>query len=306
MGRVIEPLSSMGASIESQQGRAPLAVQGSRLHGIRYRLPVASAQVKSAILLAGLFAEGETVVEEPVATRDHTERMLRGLGVAVRRVNGSVALRGGASLPPFRLRVPGDFSSAAFFLAAGAVTGGTVIVRNVGVNSTRTGFLTVLERMGVQIHVTDWREEGGEPVATVSTAGRAAAPVQLGADEIPALVDELPLVALLATQANGTSVIRGAGELRVKETDRIAAVVENLVRLGADLHELPDGFIIRGPTPLRGAAVSSRGDHRMAMTLAVAGSIAAGETIVEDAGAAAVSYPDFARDLAQLGGHVLD
>lgn len=306
MDRVVDPLQRMGARITTTDGRAPLDITGTQLMGTTYTLPIPSAQVKSAVLLAGLFAEGDTVVREPVPSRDHTERMLRATGVSVDRQREMVRVRGGARPAPFHLRVPGDASSAAFFLAAAAITGGEVTVRNVGVNPTRAGFLRVLERMGARITVTPKRDEAGEPVGDVRCAGQELAPIEIDGPEIPLLVDEIPLVALLATQAGGMSRVRGAGELRHKETDRIATVGAALRALGADLDELPDGFTIRGPTSLRGARVESAGDHRLAMLLAVAGCVAAGETLIEGAAAAAVSYPRFASDFAALGARITD
>jgi 3-phosphoshikimate 1-carboxyvinyltransferase len=304
MGRVIEPLARMGATIRSDGGRAPLAIDGGELRPIRYTLPVASAQVKSAILLAGLFARGTTEVVEPVPARDHTERMLTATGVPVSREGNTVEIKGGVRPSPFTLSVPGDISSAAFLLAGAALTGGEVTVANVGVNRTRTGFLNVLERMGAQVDITGERCEAGEPIADVTVRGASRRPVTLGAEEVPALIDELPLVALLATQAEGASVVSGAAELRVKESDRIATVTAQLRRLGAEIEELPDGFAVRGPVRLAGAAVDSGGDHRLAMLLAIAGCLASGETIVEGAEASAVSYPGFERGLGALGGRI--
>jgi 3-phosphoshikimate 1-carboxyvinyltransferase len=304
MGRVIEPLSAMGATIRSDGGRAPLAIDGGDLRGIRYTLPVASAQVKSAILLAGLFADGSTEVIEPVPTRDHTERMLAAAGLSASQTRGSVVVEGGKRPSPLALTVPGDMSSAAFLLAGAALTGGEVTVTHVGVNPTRTGFLNVLERMGAQIDITDERKEAGEPVAGVTVRGVCRRPVTVEAEEVPALIDELPLVALLATQAEGTSVVSGAAELRVKESDRIATVTAQLRRLGAEIEERPDGFAVRGPVRLVGAAVESGGDHRLAMLLAIAGCIASGETIVEGAESSAVSYPGFERALTGVDGEI--
>jgi 3-phosphoshikimate 1-carboxyvinyltransferase len=303
MGRIIEPLSRMGADIRSRDGSAPLEIRGSRLHGIRYALPVASAQVKSAILLAGLFASGETTVEERVPSRDHTELMLRAMGVEVRRVKNKVSVTRGKP-QPFQMRVPGDPSSASFFLAAAALTGGTAEVTGVSVNPTRTGFLRALERMGVSVEMGEERLELGEPVASVRVSGSVTGPIMIGADEVPQLVDEIPLLALLATQASGKSTISGAAELRVKETDRIAAVTAMLGAMGADIRELPDGFVVDGPTRLLGRTVSSGGDHRLAMLAAVAGTCAQGETVVEDAEAADVSFPSFHRAFADVGGRI--
>jgi 3-phosphoshikimate 1-carboxyvinyltransferase len=215
-----------------------------------------------------------------------------------------VTLRGGQRPQPFDLAVPGDISSAAFLFAAAALSGGDVTVWDVGVNPTRAAFLETLVRMGASVEMSDQKEQMGEPRANVRVTGPIEHPIRLGASEVPALIDELPLIALLATQAPGTSEVTGAAELRVKESDRIATVVGWLRQLGADIQELPDGFVVRGPTPLRGAGVESQGDHRLAMMLAVAGTIASGETVVEGAEAAAVSFPEFASVLHTLEGRI--
>jgi 3-phosphoshikimate 1-carboxyvinyltransferase len=304
MGRIVDPLSRMGADIHARENRAPLEIHGRNLHGISYSLPVASAQVKSSILLAGLFAKGETRVDEPAPTRDHTERMFAATCIEVVRENANVTLRGGQRPQPFDLAVPGDISSAAFLFAAAALSGGDVTVWDVGVNPTRAAFLETLVRMGASVEMSDQKEQMGEPRANVRVTGPIEHPIRLGASEVPALIDELPLIALLATQAPGTSEVTGAAELRVKESDRIATVVGWLRQLGADIQELPDGFVVRGPTPLRGAGVESQGDHRLAMMLAVAGTIASGETVVEGAEAAAVSFPEFASVLHTLEGRI--
>lgn len=301
MGRVVEPLGRMGALIRTQDGCAPLDIAGSALHGISYTLPVASAQVKSAVLLAGLFASGATTVVEPTASRDHTERMLSALGLNVRRYGQSVEVERSPAPPAFALGIPGDISSAAFLLAVGVLTGGEVDIDEVGVNPTRSAVLNVLERMGARVTVSAQRVEGGEPRATVSAGGSIERPIHICAHDVPGVVDELPLIALLATQAWGESLVEGAGELRVKETDRIATVARELRILGADIQERPDGWRIRGRTPLHGGAVQSHGDHRLAMMLAVAGAIAHGETIIADAEAAAVSFPGFASVFASIG-----
>ena len=304
MQRVIEPLARMGADIRSQDGCAPLQVMGRPLHGIHYALPVASSQVKSAVLLAALFADGETSVSEPTATRDHTERMLRSLDITVEQQNGRVTLKGGQRPPPFDIEVPGDVSSAAFFFAAAVLSGGAIQVRRVGVNPTRTAFFGVLERMGARVDVETMGESMGEPVADVTVTGEIAKPIEIQEGEAAALIDELPLVALLATRARGTSTIRGAAELRVKESDRIGAVASVLRAMAADIEELPDGFVVRGPTQLCGATVSAQGDHRVAMMAAIAGCVADGETVVTGAEAAAVSFSGFASCFRQVGGRV--
>jgi 3-phosphoshikimate 1-carboxyvinyltransferase len=224
--------------------------------------------------------------------------------VPVRREGDTVMIEGGRKPAPFSLSVPGDVSSAAFFLAGAALTGGELTIRDVGINPTRTGILQVLMRMGAQVTIADERDEAGEPVATVTVHGACRKPVTVEAGDVPAMIDELPLVALLATQADGTSVVSGADELRVKESDRVATVTSELRRLGAEIDERADGFVVRGPTPLTGAVVNSGGDHRLAMLLAVAGCVASGETIVEGAEASSVSFPGFQRALAGVGGRI--
>ncbi len=304
MERVAEPLRQMGARIETRAGCPPLDIEGGELNSIAYDLPVASAQVKSAILLAGLFANGETSVTEPAPSRDHTERLLEALGVPIERTGNTVCVQGGISPQPFSMTIPGDASSAAFFLAAAALDGGRVTVRNVILNPTRTGLLQVLERMGAQVTVTDERFQLGEPIGDVTVCGPVRNPVMVEAREVPALIDEIPLVALLATQAPGHSIIRGAGELRVKESDRLQATAEILSGFGSNVRELPDGLEIVGRTPLTGTRVKSGGDHRMAMLGAVAGSIARGETVVEDAEVSAISYPGFVAAWRSIGGRI--
>jgi 3-phosphoshikimate 1-carboxyvinyltransferase len=302
MARVVEPLRQMGASISTQDGSAPLDIAASSLHGIQYTLPVASAQVQSAILLAGLFATGTTTVVEIVPARDHTERMLAALGLNIQRHGHAVEVQCGRVPDAFALTVPGDISSAAFLWAAAALTGGEVTIDSVGLNPTRSALLGVLERMGARITVSSEHEEAGEPRGTTSVSGRIERPIHIRAEDVPGLVDELPLVALLATQVSGDSVVEGAGELRVKETDRIAAVARELRVMGANIEERPDGWRIRGGTPLRGGQVQSHGDHRLAMMLAVAGAGAQGETVIEGTEVAAVSFPGFASVFASLGG----
>ncbi|HEY8552790.1 MAG TPA: 3-phosphoshikimate 1-carboxyvinyltransferase, partial [Thermaerobacter sp.] len=280
MGRVVEPLRRMGARIEGRDGgqRAPLRVQGGALRGIHHDSPVASAQVKSALLLAGLFAEGRTSVREPALSRDHTERMLPLFGVPVQRDGLTVAVEGGRPLrAPAKVVVPGDPSAAAFYLAAAVLCpGGRVVVPGVGVNPTRIGFLEVLEAMGARVRMRIRDEAAspagdgptgsiGEPVADLIAEASDLRAVAVGGDLIPRLIDEIPILAVLATQARGTTRIRDAAELRVKETDRLRALAEELRRLGARVDEHPDGLDVHGPTRLRGAVCDARGDHRMAM-----------------------------------------
>lgn len=297
MGRVVVPLREMGAQIWGRGGGefAPLAVSGGDLHGISYRLPVPSAQVKSAVLLAGLLARGETAVTEMVATRDHTERLLKHFGARVQcDGRGTVSVMGGQRLAGRPLTVPGDISSAAFFLVAAACTPDSEItVAGVGINPTRTGILDVLKEMGADLAVLNVRESGGEPVADLRVRSSPLSGTVIAGDLIPRLVDEIPVLAVAAAAARGRTEIRDAAELRVKESDRLAVLTAELGKLGADIEELPDGLLIRGGRPLRGAVCQSHGDHRVAMALAVAGLLARGETVVLEEGCAAVSYPGF-------------
>ena len=304
MARVTTPLRQMGAAVLGREdGRfAPLALRGGSLRGIDYALPVASAQVKSALVLAGLFADGTTVVREPGPARDHTERMLKALDAPV-AVTGNVIRveRLDAPLAPFDFTVPGDFSSAAFIIvAATLVPDGDVVVRNVGVNPTRTGLLDVLGAMGARVTLDDVHQMEGEEVADIHARSASLRAVQVGGETVVRMIDEFPILAVAATQAEGTTVVRDARELRVKETDRIATVVEELGKMGAAIEERPDGFVVHGPTPLRGAHVDSHGDHRLAMALAVAGLIAQDETVVHNARCIADSYPGFVETLAML------
>ncbi|GAC1341228.1 MAG: 3-phosphoshikimate 1-carboxyvinyltransferase [Candidatus Dormibacteria bacterium] len=301
MERVVTPLRLMGAQLETD-GRPPLRIRGASLQGIRYAPPVASAQVKSALLLAGLFARGDTTVVESLPTRDHTERLLRHAGVAVGVEGAAVTVAGGSRPHPLDLTVPGDPSSAAFPLVAAALCDSAVTVRAVAVNPGRIGFLALLEEMGCEVSLEIRPERAGEPVADVRVSGRPRRAVSIGADRVPALIDELPLVALLGTAAPGTTVVRGAAELRVKESDRIATVVTQLRAMGARITESDDGFAVEGGnTRLHGAQVDACGDHRIAMLLAIAGLVAVGPTTVHGAEVVAVSFPGFAAMLRDLG-----
>ncbi len=305
--RIAEPLERMGARIEATGGRfPPFAVHGARLHGISYDLPVASAQVKSCVLLAALTADGATTVAEPAPSRDHTERMLAAAGVAVHRNGRHVTVGNADELELDEVVVPGDLSSAAFVVAAAVLLPGSrLLVRDVGVNWTRTGFLRILERMG-GIVLGDLEEESpeevlaAEPVSDLDVAHGPLRATTVEPDEVPLAIDELPLVALLGCFAEGETVVRGAQELRVKESDRIAGIVDGLAGLGADIEATDDGFAVRGTGGLRGGTIASRGDHRLAMVGAVAG--LASREGVEVAGmeAAGVSYPRFMDDFAAL------
>jgi 3-phosphoshikimate 1-carboxyvinyltransferase len=296
MERVAEPLRRMGASIETEDGHAPIVIEGTSLTPISYELPVASAQVKSAVLLAGLYAEGgETTVEEPLPTRDHTENMLAQAGVPVRRKPKSVTVQPVERFELGDVEIPGDFSSAApFLVAATLLAGSDLTVHGVNLNPRRTGLLDVLERMGANVTVFNRRRIGGEPAGDLDVRSAELVATTIGAGEVPLLVDELPLFALLAVHAHGDSVLRGAAELRAKETDRIEAVVDGLRRLGAHIRATPDGFTVRGvPSRLRGGSVDARGDHRIAMLGAVAGLVSREGVEVEGAEVAAVSFPGF-------------
>jgi 3-phosphoshikimate 1-carboxyvinyltransferase len=296
MERVAEPLRRMGARIETTDGHAPIRVEGGPLAPIDYELPVASAQVKSAVLLAGLYAEGDaTTVVEPAPTRDHTERMLAAAGARVQVRESSVSVWPAERLHLGEVEIPGDFSSAApFLVAATLVPGSELHVHGVNLNPRRTGLLTVLERMGARVTVYNRRQIGGEPGGDLDVRSGELVGTRVGADEVPLAIDELPLFALLAACAHGDSVLRGAGELRAKETDRIDAVVEGLRALGAHVRGTPDGFTVRGvPTRLRGGRLSSRGDHRIAMLGAVAGLASREGVRIDDAAAVAVSFPGF-------------
>jgi 3-phosphoshikimate 1-carboxyvinyltransferase len=305
MERVAEPLRRMGAAVATTDGHAPLVVAGGApLRAVDYELPVASAQVKSAVLLAGLYAEGETTVVEPLPTRDHTERLLERAGAPVRRRPRSVSIRPAARLSLGEVEVPGDFSSAAPFLVAAAIIpGSAVTAHGVGLNPRRTGLLDVLERMGARVAVYNRRLLGGEPVGEVEVRASELVGTAVEREEVPLLVDELPLFALAACHARGESVVRGAEELRHKETDRIEAVVEELRRLGAHIRARPDGFQVRGvPARLRGGVLDARGDHRLAMLGAVAGLASRDGVELRGAEAVEVSFPGFYGVLAQLAG----
>ena len=296
MERVAEPLRRMGAEVVTDDGHLPLQITGSdNLRAIDYALPVASAQVKSAILLAGLNADGATTVVEPTPTRDHTELMLDAAGVRVRRRPSSVTVEGTGALHLPEVVVPGDFSSAAPLIAAAALLPGSdLTIHDLGVNPRRTGLLDVLERMGARVTVFNRRRAGGEPVADVEVRESPLVAVDVRADEVPALIDELPLVALLAAHARGKSVVRGARELRVKESDRIEAVTDALRAVGARIRSRGDGWEITGvPARLQGGRVDARGDHRLAMLGAIAGLVSREPVEIGGAEAAAISFPGF-------------
>lgn len=303
MARVSDPLRLMGAKIDGRKGGnfVPIAIRGKALHGITYRLPVASAQVKSALLLAGLYAEGITTVIEPVQTRDHTERMLQSFGVAISQEGDRISISQHYHLQATEIRVPGDFSSSAFFIAAALlVPDSDIILRKVGFNPTRTGLITALRQMGAEIEVLGQEMWGEEVVADLRIKHQPLQGTVIAGELIPRLIDELPIIAVLATQAEGVTEIRNAEELRVKESDRIVAIATELRKMKAEVEELPDGLRIMGKTPLVGAMVSSYQDHRIAISLLIAGLIATGKTEVDGAEAINISYPRFLDDLKAL------
>ncbi|MBS1678779.1 MAG: 3-phosphoshikimate 1-carboxyvinyltransferase [Actinobacteria bacterium] len=301
--RVADPLRRMGARLAAREDRLPpFEVEGAPLHGITYELPVASAQVKSCLLFAALLAEGETRVVEPLPTRDHSERMLAAAGAEVRREGDTVVVAPAQRLEPGRIVVPADFSSAAFFIvAATIVPGSDVLLHDVGLNPTRTGLLAILERMGAAaIEITPKGEEGGEPVGDIRVGHSELRGCEVGGADVPLAIDELPLVALAACFAEGTTTIRDAVELRRKESDRIAVVADALRALGGAVEATEDGMVIEGGDGLRGGAIDSHGDHRIAMLGAIAGAASSDGVEVRDMAAADVSYPGFEVDLHSL------
>jgi len=308
MRRIIEPLRDMGADISGVDDQyPPLHIKGRDLHPITYRLPVASAQVKSCILLASLYADGRTTVIESVKTRDHTERMLGAAGVTIewRRLKDEpgyeIALEGRASPRCLDIEIPGDLSAAAFFIvAATLVPRSEILVRDVGQSSTRRGVIDILKRMGGKITIEDERQSSGDPIGNLLVKSAHLRATRVAGEIIPNVIDELPILAIAATQARGETIIRDAEELRAKETDRITAVVQNLRRMGARVGEMPDGIIVEGGHQLHGAEIESFGDHRIAMAFAVAGLVADGETIINGAEWADISFPGFFETLSKL------
>ena len=302
MKRVVEPLMQMGAEIAGEGDHLPLSISGGTLRPLTYNTPQASAQVKSAVLLAGLFAEGKTTVIEPAASRDHTELMLKSFGAEIETEERRVSVEGRPVLKGLPIRVPGDLSAAAFFMVAGAlVPGSEVLLKSVGVNPTRSGAIDILQQMGADLELRNQQKYGLEPVADIMVRGGAQlSGVTIAGAMIPRMIDELPVLAVAALFAKGQTVIRDARELRVKESDRIAALSSELRKLGAHITETEDGMIIEGQARLRGARVDSCGDHRIAMSLAVAGLTAAGDTNINGAEVIAISYPQFMADLRSL------
>ena len=302
MNRILDPLSQMGLVSESNDGKLPITIRKSELTGIQYESPVASAQVKSAVLLAGLGASGNTSVTEPILSRDHTEKMLKGLGANL-STNGLTTTVSPLTSPllSFDLSVPGDPSTAAFFAAAAAIVPNSEIILNrVLRNPTRIGFYGALQKMGAGMDCLKTWEEAGETIGKLKIFNQPLHAITITKDDVPGLVDEFPIIAILATQANGKTEVRGAGELRVKECDRIYAVCKNLKKMGADIEELDDGFIIKGPTSLKGAAIETFHDHRIAMTFTIAGFVSDGETVLDHPECASISYPEFYDELGRL------
>lgn len=300
MRRVIDPLTRMGGQIESTDGRPPLTVHGTALHPIDYQTTVPSAQVKSAVILAGLHTEGTTSVTEPAQTRDHTERALRAFGFEVRIDGLTVSVAGGQRGRGQSLPVPGDFSSAAFWMvAAAALPGSTVTIERVGLNPTRTGLIDVLRRFGASVEVDETGGQAGEPLGTIVVTGGKLGSVVIAPDEVPGLIDELPAIGALASHG-GEVTVSGAAELRVKESDRISVLVAGFRALGLDADERPDGFVVSGNGTHAGGVADARGDHRMAMAFAIAGLTARGPCRIEGADVVAVSYPGFFDTLQRL------
>jgi 3-phosphoshikimate 1-carboxyvinyltransferase len=304
MKRIMDPLSHMGADIRSLEGNgcAPLAITGKKLYGIHYTSKVASAQVKSAILLAGLYADGETKVTEPYVSRNHSEIMLKYFGADVTTEGTTASIRSAKELYGNRIDVPGDISSAAFFIAAGLlVPDSEILLKHVGINPTRDGILSVCRDMGANITLLNENTDSGEPTADILIKSSTLHGTNIGGAIIPTLIDELPMIAAMACFAEGETIIRDAGELKVKESNRIEVMVHNLSAMGADVTETEDGMIIRGGKPLHGAVIDSKLDHRIAMTFAVTGLCAEGETEIKGAECVNISYPGFYQDLERLG-----
>lgn len=300
MGRVVQPLSMMGAKIENEY--CPLYITGTKLHGIDYKMPVASAQVKTAIILAGLYADGETVIHEIEKSRDHTELMLSAMGADLTVDNLDITVKPINDLTAVNVDVPGDISSAAFFLVLGAIMPNSQItVTNVGINPTRTGIIDVLKDMGADITLENVHTSAGETVADITVRSSSLKGTTVGGDIIPRLIDELPIIAVAAVFADGQTVIKDAQELKVKETNRIRAVVDEFNKCGIDITETDDGMIINGGKSIHGADFKTYGDHRMAMSLTVLSQLADGESTLDDSDCACVSYPTFFDDFYKLG-----
>jgi len=304
MNRIIQPLTQMGAQIISQPGGfAPLTIHGQRLKPIAYSSPVASAQVKSCILLAGLFTEGVTSVSEPTLSRDHTERLLQDFGVKVESDDSGVSIQGSATLHGCDIQVPGDFSSAAFFIAAALLLpNASLLLKNIGLNPTRTGLLDVLGRMGARIIIHPSSFPSSEPRGDIEVFSSQLVGTTIEANLVPSLIDEIPILAVLASRAEGMTTLSGARELRVKESDRLKAITQNLLKMGILIQEKDDGFIIEGPQQFKGAEVDSYHDHRIAMAFSVAGLIARGQTTILNPDCVGISMPNFYTTLEEVVG----
>ncbi|RKL63978.1 3-phosphoshikimate 1-carboxyvinyltransferase [Thermoanaerobacteraceae bacterium SP2] len=306
MGRVTEPLRLMGANIEGAEGgnKAPLKIRGGKLFAINYRLPVASAQVKSSLLLAGLYAKGQTTIEEPEKSRDHTEIMMKAFGVDISRENNTVRLNPVPELRPQKITIPGDISSAAFFMVGACILPDSdIIIKNVGINPTRTGIVDALRLMGADIEILNESITNGEPVADIRVRSSRLKGINVKGPIIPRIIDEIPILAVAAAFAEGVTVIKDAGELKVKESNRIAAMVDGLSRFGASITETEDGMVIEGGGKLKGGRVKSYGDHRIAMSQAITALGAEGSTIIENVDCVNISYPDFFKTLAKISVH---
>ncbi len=303
MKRVIEPLRLMGADIWGRKDGqfAPLSIRGNKLNPLYYTLPVASAQVKTALLLAGLYTIGETVVKEPLPTRDHTERMLEIMQADIKISPPEIKVMGGKELKGTDIFVPGDISSAAYFIAAASILKDSqIIIKQVGINPTRTGIIEILKKMGAKIDILNYRTKSNEPRADLMIEYSKLKGVEIKKGNVPFLIDELPLIAVMATQAQGKTVVSGAKELRVKETDRIKAIVSELKKMGADIKEREDGFRVNGPTKLQGAVCKSYNDHRIVMSLAVAALLAEGKTVIKNSECIDISFPEFEKILQKM------
>ena len=302
MKRVINPLTEMGAHIEStNDGYAPLTIHGRKLHAIEYTMPVASAQVKSSILLASLFADGETVINEPVASRDHTEIMLNYFGADITNTNGKIVSKPVTELYGKPVQVPGDISSAAFFMVAGLIVSDShIIIKNVGINPTRTGIIDALKAMGGDINILNERSAGGEAVADIEVKTSKLKATTLSGEIIPRMIDEIPVFTIAALHAEGTTTVKDAQELKVKESNRIATMAQELKKMGVDITETDDGMIIPGEQVLKGAVTESHLDHRVAMSIAIAALTAEGDTTINNADCVAISFPDFYEILDSL------
>jgi len=303
MKRVVEPLRLMGADIWGRKDGqfAPLSVRGNKLNPLHYTLPVASAQVKTALLLAGLYTTGGTIIKEPLPTRDHTERMLEIMEADIKISPPEVKVMGGKELKGADIFIPGDISSAAYFIVAASILKGSQItIKQVGVNPTRTGIIEILKKMGAKIDILNYQIKSNEPQADLKIEYSKLKRIEIGKEGVPFLIDELPLIAVVATQVQGKTVVSGARELRVKETDRIKAIVSELKKMGADIEEREDGFAVNGPTRLQGAVCESYNDHRIAMSLAVAALLAEGKTVIQSSECIDISFPGFEKTLKKL------